>query len=100
MGGPGLRSTTGGAHELRALLAEVFRTREDQHTQQSRRGTSAHDLHAARAAALQALEGYAVALHERGWPVPPKMRTDIQLLRSLCSPLGRGQRPGEMPRDF
>jgi hypothetical protein len=96
----GLRSTTGSAHDLRALLDEVFRTREDQHTQQSRRGTSAHDLHSARAAALHALEGYAVALQERGWPVPPKMRTDIQLLRSLCSPIGRGLRPGDITRDF
>jgi hypothetical protein len=100
VGEPGVKSTIGGELELRALLAEVFRTREDQHTQQSRRGTSAHDLHAARAAALRALEGYAVALHDRGWPVPPKMRTDIQLLRSLCSPLGRGLRPGEMTREF
>jgi hypothetical protein len=100
VGEPGVRGTTVGADDLPGLLAEVFRTREDQHVQQSRRGSSAHDLHTARAAALRALEGYAGALHERGWPVPPKMRTDIQLLRSLCGPVSRVQRPGEGTRDF
>jgi hypothetical protein len=33
---------------------------------------------------LKALEAYARAVHGRGWPVPPKMRAEIQLLRSLC----------------
>jgi hypothetical protein len=78
----------------------VFRTREDQHVQQSRRGTSANDLHAARAASLRALEGYAVALQVRGWPVPPKMRTDIQLLRSLCDPPGRNPHATEGLRNY
>jgi hypothetical protein len=37
-----------------------------------------------RKASLKALETYSRELHRHGWPVPPKMMLEIQLLRSLC----------------
>lgn len=70
--------------DLRALLAEVFRTRAAQHEEQAQRGSSAVSLPPARRASLQALESYAAALERHGWPLPPKMRTELHLLRSIC----------------
>jgi hypothetical protein len=98
VGEPGVGRVIGGEEELRVLLEEVFRTRADQQAQQSRRGSNAHELHAARSASLEALEGYAGALTERGWPLPPRMRNDIQLLRSLCGQRGWAPRRTEVPR--
>ena len=71
-----------GDPSLRDLLAEVLRTRQIQLEEQ--RGASAQTLLPVRRASLQALENYTVALHQRGWPTPPRMSRDIQLLRALC----------------
>jgi hypothetical protein len=73
--------------DLPGLLAEVRRTRTAQHETQQLVGASALSMVPARRASLAALEAYAGALDRRGWPVPPKMRRDLQLLRSLCGPL-------------
>jgi len=73
-----------GDPSLRDLLAEVLRTRQIQLEEQGQRGASAQTLLPVRRASLQALENYTVALHQRGWPTPPRMSRDIQLLRALC----------------
>jgi hypothetical protein len=70
--------------DLRKLLAEVFRTRAAQHEEQAQRGSSGASVPPARRASLQALETYAAALEHHGWPLPPKMRTELHLLRSMC----------------
>lgn len=76
---------------MRDLLAEVVRTRQIQLEEQGQRGATAQTLLPVRRATLQALENYTVALHQRGWPTPPQMRRDIQILRALCGAnLSRG----------
>jgi len=69
---------------LRDLLAEVLRTRQIQLEEQGQRGATAQTLLPFRRATLKALENYTGALHQRGWPTPPQMHRDIQLLRGLC----------------
>jgi hypothetical protein len=75
-----------------ALLAEIDRRRSraaqlEGDTQQSvspqSRGATAQVLFRARRETLKALEDYSNALSLRGWPTPPKMVREIQLLRSL-----------------
>ena len=73
-----------GQNNLAGLLAEVRRTRTAQHETQQLLGASAVHVLPARRASLEALEAYAGALDRHGWPVPLKMRLDMQLLRSLC----------------
>ena len=73
-----------GPDELSALLAEVRRTRTAQHDAQQLVGAKAQDMGPARRASLTALEAYARAIDRHGWPVPAKMRLNIQLLRSVC----------------
>ena len=75
--------------DLPALLAEVRRARTAQHQTQGLKPARPEHMLPARKATLSALEAYASALDRHGWPVPPRMRLDIQLLRSLCGP----QRP-------
>jgi hypothetical protein len=70
--------------DLEDLLAEVVRTRNAQQEAQRQRGATTEALRPARLSALAALEAYAGALDRHGWPMPPRMRFDIQLLRSLC----------------
>ena len=92
MGGPGSgpaeRAPETGPPEvgesLRSLLLEVHRARAAQVEEQAGRGATAQTLLPVRRATLEALENYNVALRLRGWPTPPQMRLDIQLLRSLC----------------
>ena len=74
--------------QLKVLLDEVVRTRAVQHQEQSQRGSSAFSILPARRAALNALEEYAEALEQFGWPLPPKMRVELHLLRAMC-----GRRP-------
>jgi hypothetical protein len=69
---------------LVTLLAEVRRTRRQQRETQQLTGANAMGMVPARRASLRALEAYASALGERGWPVPSRMRLEIQLLQSLC----------------
>lgn len=78
-----------GERTRQALLAEVFRSKS--RTAQLERGTQAGTTHQtprallrARRDTLEALENYSTALGLRGWPTPPKMAREIQLLRSLC----------------
>ncbi|RYP84430.1 hypothetical protein EKO23_15510 [Nocardioides guangzhouensis] len=73
-----------GQDEFPALLAEVRRTRAAQHEAQRLVPGRADYLLKARKASLNALEAYASALDRHGWPLPPKMRLEIQLLRALC----------------
>jgi len=90
---PGARPVTGETRapepasdrdDVRALLAEVLRTRVALHEEQAQRGSHAQTSPPARQAALHALENYAAALQRHGWPLPPKMRLELHLLRSMC----------------
>jgi len=74
--------------DLRVLLDEVLRTRAVQREEQIQGGSSALLLlPAMRREALTALENYADALEDRGYPLPPKMRLELNLLRSMCGPV-------------
>jgi hypothetical protein len=73
-----------GRDDLPALLAEVRRTRTAQHERQRLVPASAEGMLPTRQASLRALEAYAGALDRHGWPLPARMRLDMQLLRSLC----------------
>ena len=85
MGDPEPRHLRRCQDDLAGLLEEVRRTRTAQQGVQKLMGAaSASGLLPARRATLSALEAYADALDRHGWPVPSKMRLDIQLLRSLC----------------
>lgn len=81
-----MSNTEPGKHDLslRYLLSEVLRTRKIQSQRQGQRGVTAQALLTTRRAALRALEDYTAALRRRGWPTPPQMARDIQLLRALC----------------
>jgi len=68
---------------LQQLLAEVVRTRDEHRVELQRRGGSPEQA-VSREAALEALEAYVAALHERSWPIPPRMHQDLRLLRALC----------------
>jgi hypothetical protein len=70
--------------DLRALLADVFRTRAAQQQEQTQRGSAALTVLPTRRAALEAMETYAAALEQHGWPLPFKMRAELHLLRSMC----------------
>jgi len=70
--------------DIETLLGEVRRTRTAQHEAQQQGGATFWSMRSARLASLTALETYAGVLDRNGWPVPPRMRFDIQLLRSLC----------------
>ena len=81
-----------GERTRQALLAEISRCRSraahlEGELQQSvspySRGAAAQMLFRARRDTLDALESYSTALRLRGWPTPPKMLREIQLLRSL-----------------
>jgi hypothetical protein len=74
--------------DLHALFDEVIRTRGRQRQEQARRGASNASMLPAREASLQALQDYIDALDVRGWPVPPKMRLDLNLLRAICNVRG------------
>jgi hypothetical protein len=67
--------------DLRTLLVDVVQSRADQ--AEARRG-SPRALVSASWIHLKALEAYALALDHQGWPLPPKMRQEIRLQRSLC----------------
>jgi hypothetical protein len=79
-----------GEKTRQALLAEVYRTKGrmaqlERETQgHQTRGATAQALLRARVETLEALENYSAALRLRGWPTPPKMVRETQLLRSLC----------------
>jgi hypothetical protein len=70
--------------ELRPLLEEVFRTRAARVEGQKQKGATPQSLLPVRRAALRALEDYDLALRRHGWPTPPAMHRDIELLRALC----------------
>ncbi len=70
--------------DLPRLLAEVRRTRTAQHETLMTVGANSAFMFPVHHDSLQALEAYARAVHVHGWPVPPRMRAEIQLLRSLC----------------
>jgi hypothetical protein len=70
--------------DLPHLLAEVRRTRTAQHETLMNVGANSALMLPVQHDSLEALEAYARAVHVHGWPVPPKMRAEIQLLRSLC----------------
>ncbi|HSV41470.1 MAG TPA: hypothetical protein VLI04_22085 [Nocardioidaceae bacterium] len=72
-------------HSLDALRSEVLRTRTAERAAQGRHGINADSLATARSATLRALEDFAAALEDRGWPVPPVIQRDLQLLRALSS---------------
>jgi hypothetical protein len=81
-----------GEQTRQALLAEISRSKGraaqlEGEAQQSvsphSRGATAQTLFRARRDTLTALENYSAALRLRGWPTPPKMVREIQLLRSL-----------------
>jgi hypothetical protein len=73
-----------GENSLRVLLLEVQLTRARHARYQVERGASTQTLLPVRRAALRALENYSSALRQHGWPTPPQMKLDIQLLRALC----------------
>jgi hypothetical protein len=71
--------------ELAALLETVRAARAAERSLH-RQWTSAEAMTSAQRVTLRALEGYAAALDERGWPVPRSILQDLQLHRSLCKP--------------
>jgi hypothetical protein len=71
-------------HSLEILHAQVLRTRAAERTEQARHGINTERLSTARWATLRALEEYAEAIGERGWPVPRLIGRDLALLRALC----------------
>jgi|tagenome__1003787_1003787.scaffolds.fasta_scaffold17183349_1 hypothetical protein len=72
---------------LQALLEEVSRSRRRaaQLANEASGGVTPLDLLAARRTALRALEDYSAALSLRGWPTPPKLVREMQLLRTLST---------------
>jgi hypothetical protein len=88
-----------GEETRQALLAEISRRKSraaqlEAEMQQSvspqSRGATAQTVFRARRDTLRALENYSEALRLRGWPTPPKMVNEIQLLRSLLGIRGTG----------
>jgi hypothetical protein len=73
-----------GGVQLRALLADVVRTRAGRHKVRACRLSTPEDLHGANRESLHALERYAFALDRLGWPLPAKLRQELFLLRSTC----------------
>jgi hypothetical protein len=76
--------TEPGGIQLRALLAEVVRTRAGRHKVRACRLSTPEDLHGANRESLHALERYALALDRLGWPMPARLRQELSLLRSTC----------------
>lgn len=71
--------------ELPALL-ETVRDARSAERALHRQWTSAEAMASAQRVTLRALEAYAAALAERGWPVPRSILQDLHLHQSLCKP--------------
>jgi hypothetical protein len=76
------RHLDNGRHEqLTALLDDVLAARR--HLDRSRHASRVNDQQSLRKALLDALEAYAAALAVVGAPLPPRLRSEIDLYKGL-----------------
>ena len=69
---------------LSRLREDVAQKRAAAQAVSRRRAASSEQVLKARRQLLAALEEYACEVERRGWPVPPSIRRDMRLVRSLC----------------
>lgn len=69
---------------LRRLRQDVAKKRAAAQALSRRRTASSEQVLNARRQLLAALEEYASTVERHGWPVPPSIRRDMYLMRSLC----------------
>jgi hypothetical protein len=80
---------------LAARLDRVVRAQAAEKANQQSPWSPGHHHRELQLETLAALEDFAAALEERGWPVPPPILLHLRVHRALCGP-GRPQRnPGE-----
>lgn len=69
---------------LRLLLDRVVRSRAAERDQLRRPGSQRTAELSARLDTLHALEEFAAALEQRGWPVPQPIQLDLRTHRAVC----------------